>query len=123
MKKIDVLGLGIATQDILALTPRLPQSNDCFPIPALDMQGGGPVATALVTLSRLGARCAYLGPFAPDPTGKQIMAELRQYGIDIIQLSNAYRRRIICFCYFGRTGKRDALHFVSEKQCRRVGTG
>lgn len=83
MKKIDVLGLGIATQDILALTPRLPQSNDCFPIPALDMQGGGPVATALVTLSRLGARCAYLGPFAPDPTGKQIMNELRQYSIDI----------------------------------------
>lgn len=83
MKKIDVVGLGIATQDILALTPRLPQSNDCFPIPALDMQGGGPVATALVALSRLGARCSYLGPFAPDSTGRQIMDELLHYKVDI----------------------------------------
>jgi sugar/nucleoside kinase (ribokinase family) len=83
MKKFDVVGLGIATQDILALTPRLPKSNDCFPIPTLDLQGGGPVATALVTLSRLGSRCSYLGPFGPDQTGKQIMEELKQYGVDV----------------------------------------
>ncbi|PKN86209.1 MAG: hypothetical protein CVU46_08570 [Chloroflexi bacterium HGW-Chloroflexi-8] len=83
MKKYDVVGLGIATQDILALTPHLPQTNDCFPVPIVDMQGGGPVATALVTLSRLGSRCSYLGPFALDQTGRQIMSELKQYGVDI----------------------------------------
>jgi sulfofructose kinase len=82
MNDFDVVGLGIATLDILAQTPRLPASNDCFPIPRLDMQGGGPVATALVALSRLGARCAYLGALAQDETAAQIVAELEQYGVD-----------------------------------------
>ena len=83
MKKIDVVGLGIATQDILALTSRLPQSNDCFSIPGVEMQGGGPVATALVTLARLGASCSYLGAFAPDAIGAMIRNELEGYGVDI----------------------------------------
>ena len=56
MKQYDVVGLGLATLDILAQTPRLPNSNDCFPIATLEMQGGGPVATALVALSKLGCQ-------------------------------------------------------------------
>lgn len=83
MTKIHVVGLGIATQDILALTNRLPQSNDCFPIPSLELQGGGPVATALVTLSKLGASTSYLGAFAPDSTGQMIRDELQRFGVDL----------------------------------------
>ncbi len=82
MKKYDVLGLGLATLDILAQTPRLPKSNDCFPITALEMQGGGPVATALVALARLGADCLYLGSLAADDTARQIVTQLGGYGID-----------------------------------------
>ncbi len=82
MKQYDVVGLGLATLDILAQTPRLPNSNDCFPIAALEMQGGGPVATALVALARLGASCNYLGSLAADDTARQIIAELQRYGID-----------------------------------------
>jgi sugar/nucleoside kinase (ribokinase family) len=82
VKKYDVLGLGLATLDILAQTPRLPQSNDCFPIAALEMQGGGPVATALVALARLGAKSHYLGSLAADDTARQIVNQLGAYGID-----------------------------------------
>lgn len=83
MKKVDVVGLGLATLDILAQTPRLPQSNDCFPIAAVEMQGGGPVATALVALAKLGATCNYLGSLAKDDTAHQIIAELERYDIDL----------------------------------------
>jgi len=83
MKKYDVVGLGMATLDILAQTPRLPQSNDCFPIAAVEMQGGGPVATALVALAKLGASCNYLGSLAMDDTANQIITELESYGIDL----------------------------------------
>ena len=82
MKRYDVVGLGLATLDILAQTPRLPNSNDCFPIAALEMQGGGPVATALVALARLGASCHYLGSLSADDTALQIVAELQRSGID-----------------------------------------
>jgi sulfofructose kinase len=82
MNRFDVVGLGIATLDILAQTPRLPKSNDCFPIPLLEMQGGGPVATALAALARLGASCSYLGSFAMDDTAHHILTELENYGVD-----------------------------------------
>jgi len=82
VKPYDVVGLGLATLDILAQTPRLPNSNDCFPIAALEMQGGGPVATALVALSKLGGKCNYLGSMAADDTATQIISELHRYGID-----------------------------------------
>jgi sugar/nucleoside kinase (ribokinase family) len=82
LKHFDVVGLGLATLDILFQTPRLPNSNDCFPIAALEMQGGGPGATALVALSKLGANCNYLGSIASDDTATQIISELRRYGID-----------------------------------------
>lgn len=82
MKQYDVVGLGLATLDILVQTSRLPRSDDCFPIAALEMQGGGPVATALVTLSRLGSSCNYLGSLAADDTARQIIAELHRYGIE-----------------------------------------
>jgi sugar/nucleoside kinase (ribokinase family) len=81
LKQYDVVGLGLATLDILAQTPRLPNSNDCFPIAALEMQGGGPVATALVALAKLGASCQYLGSISADDTARQIIAELNGYGI------------------------------------------
>ena len=83
MKKYDVVGLGMATLDILAQTPRLPQSNDCFPIAAVEMQGGGPVATALVALAKLGASCNYLGSLAMDDTASQIISELKSNSIDL----------------------------------------
>jgi sugar/nucleoside kinase (ribokinase family) len=82
LKHYDVVGLGLATLDILAQTPRLPNSNDCFQIAALEMQGGGPVAPALVALNKLGANSKYLGSIASDDTATQIISELRRYGID-----------------------------------------
>lgn len=82
MTRFDVIGLGLATMDILVQTPRLPASNDCFPVERIEMQGGGPAATALAAIARLGASASYLGPFAPDETGKQIETELKSYGID-----------------------------------------
>jgi sulfofructose kinase len=81
-----VVGLGMATLDILTRTPKLPASNDCYAVDQIQMQGGGPVATALVALSRLGADCAYLGVQAPDDTGVQINDELRSYGIDLTRV-------------------------------------
>jgi sulfofructose kinase len=87
MKAKTVVGLGLATLDILTRTPRLPNSNDCFAIDQIEMQGGGPVATALVAISRLGGQCAYLGPGAPDDMGRQITAELERYGVDISHLT------------------------------------
>ena len=48
--------------------------------------GGGPVATALVALSRLGVRCRFCGVTGDDTAGMKIRDSLKQEGIDVMKL-------------------------------------
>ena len=82
MSKFDVIGLGLSTIDILTPVSHLPESNDVFEIYGIDIQGGGPVATAIVTLAKLGARAAYLGTIVKDRWGIMILNEFENYGVD-----------------------------------------
>ncbi len=82
MTRFDVVGLGLATIDILTATPRLPGSNEVLPVPEIAVQGGGPVATALVALARLGARTAYLGTVAQDTWGDRIVGDLANFSVN-----------------------------------------
>jgi len=79
----DVVGLGLATVDHLALISRLPEADGAMEAQAMDVQGGGPVATALVALARLGARTTYLGTLAGDSRGEFALAEFQRYGVDV----------------------------------------
>jgi ribokinase len=73
---VHVVGIGQCSWDYLATV-------DCFP--AIDTkkevgdwqeQGGGPVATALVTLARLGIPCIFHGVTGDDPEGEKIRESL-----------------------------------------------
>ena len=80
-KSIDVLGLGLSTIDILTPVSHLPVSNEVFEIRGISIQGGGPVATALTALGRLGASTTYLGTVARDHWGKMILDDFENYGV------------------------------------------
>ncbi|MAT41167.1 MAG: carbohydrate kinase [Anaerolineaceae bacterium] len=82
MPKFDVIGLGMATMDILTTVSHLPESNEVFAADDIRIQGGGPVATALVGLSVLGAKTSYLGTIAPDNWGNSILKEFEHYKVD-----------------------------------------
>jgi sugar/nucleoside kinase (ribokinase family) len=82
MSQYDVVGVGMATVDVLTVVPRLPKTDDVYRVVRTDLQGGGPVATALVALARLGADVAYLGVIAPDDWGQFILDDFRRYGVD-----------------------------------------
>ena len=82
MKNLDVVGLGLATIDIITPVSHLPESNEVFEIYGIDVQGGGPVATALVALAKLGAKTAYLGAISQSRWGSMIMEEFKQYNVD-----------------------------------------
>lgn len=82
MERLDVIGLGIATMDVLTRVPRPPKSDEVMPVSEITVAGGGPVATALVTLSRLGAKTEYLGTIAADSWGKMIRADLDREGVN-----------------------------------------
>ena len=84
-----VIGLGQATIDFLGVIPSFPAPDSKCELSSLTMQGGGPVATALVTLSRLGIRTAMVGMVGDDDFGLSIRDGLAKEGVDVSRLEVA----------------------------------
>ena len=78
----EIIGLGASCVDELALIPHLPKLDQGCPMLAYDRQGGGPVATAMVTVSRLGGSAGYIGIADSGARGRFIQAEFEKYGVD-----------------------------------------
>lgn len=77
----QVVGIGSALFDIL-------MTADCFPKEDTKLQGrdtkiqcGGPCATALVAMCKLGVQSEYMGTLGDDMYGSFILGEFRKYGV------------------------------------------
>jgi ribokinase len=81
-----VLGIGQCSLDYLALVNKYPRTNTKKEVLEWHEHGGGPVATALVALSRLGIRCRFYGVTGDDDAGIKIRDSLRQEGINVRKL-------------------------------------
>jgi len=82
-KRFDVIGLGYCSDDYLAIASQItPFDHDPGSLEDLIRDGGGPVSTALVTLSRLGARVAYTGSLGDDESGKFLFDQFLRAGVD-----------------------------------------
>ena len=79
---VDVIGLGCGCLDFLAIVPNLPELDDQVRSVQSTQQGGGEVATALVTLAKLGVSTSYLGRIGQDSAGYIIKREFEQYDVD-----------------------------------------
>lgn len=78
----DVVGLGIASWDLIGVASREPLMGAKQPLAQWTEASGGPVATALVTLARLGMRTAMITAVGNDGYGQRIRADLEHEGID-----------------------------------------
>ncbi len=78
----DVVGLGQCSYDLIGRLDEYPPLDHKAELTALVEQGGGPVATALVTLSRLGVQTALLGRVGDDRYGDDIRRGLADEGVD-----------------------------------------
>ncbi len=81
-----VVGIGQCAWDMLAVVDRFPQSDTKKEVLVWEEQGGGPVATALVTLSRLGVSCRFYGVTGDDREGGAIRQSLLEEGVDVTGL-------------------------------------
>ncbi len=82
-----VIGLGQCSLDILGQVDNYPALDEKAELNTLLVQGGGPVATALVTLSRLGVPVAMIGAVGDDDFGTQIRGGLLQEKVDCTYLA------------------------------------
>ncbi len=78
----DVFGLGQCAWDYIAEIDDYPPPDTKYEINALVLEGGGPVATALVALSRWGYSCHFSGVIGDDDIGREIISSLQQAHID-----------------------------------------
>ena len=82
--KIDLLGLGIAPVDFfvtVATYPACGKKVDGIAGSHL-IAGGGPVANALCTFSRLGGKAALISAFGDDTWGEFARRDLSRFGVD-----------------------------------------
>lgn len=81
-KKYDIVGIGAATVDYLSLVAEFPSQESVHKAIASEIDGGGPIATALVTAAKLGATTALIDAVGTDINGKYILQGLRAAGVD-----------------------------------------
>lgn len=81
-KPFSVIGLGVSTVDILSLVDHFPSNQGVQRAHNMVVQGGGPVATAIVTLARLGARTAMIDTVGDDWRAQILLDEFKQEGVN-----------------------------------------
>lgn len=87
VRDFDVVCIGLATQDTIALVSEHPSADGRVETRDLQRAGGGPAATAAVALARLGHRVAFVGAVGDDAIGKGIRASLADEGVDVDDLT------------------------------------
>lgn len=81
-----VAGLGQCCWDTLAVVDAYPAADSKVEAAAWEEQGGGPAATALVTLARFGVACRFAGVVGDDDAGTLIRRGLAAAGVDVAAL-------------------------------------
>ncbi len=110
MKKLelDCLGFGICPLDYLSILDPYPGLDEKMDVIASSVQGGGPVPTALATLSRLGAKVAFVGKIGADYEGRLICSELQRFKVNTdYMIVDKKARSLKAFIWVDKnTGKR-----------------
>ena len=83
----DIIGLGLATLDILIRLDELPTWEHGVGCSAVGLDGGGPVGTACVAAARLGARVGYVGTAGNDQLARLKIQSIQANGVDLSRLA------------------------------------
>lgn len=81
--RMKVAGLGQCSLDNLFIVDSFPEVDTKKEVIEWTTAGGGPVATALASLSRLGIDCSFYGIAGDDEAGQKIADSLKAEKVDI----------------------------------------
>lgn len=83
MGNVQIVGLGMAALDIILRSRDMPTWQKGTRMSAITIEGGGPVASAMVAVSRLGVSAGFIGTIGSDRLGKIKMQTLVEHGLDV----------------------------------------
>ena len=90
---IQVIGIGACVMDTLVTVPSFPKEDTKLRALSSKSAGGGPTATGLVAVSKLGVSAGYIGVLAKDNGGSFLLEDFKKYGVDIsqVEIKDGYR--------------------------------
>lgn len=108
MSAVDVVGVGLATVDEVFRVPTRPEFGASLRAAGHARACGGPAATALACLARLGVSTRFVGRVGGDAEGAFLRQELAGRGVDVTRLRFAAgaRTRIALVLVEAGTGER-----------------
>lgn len=78
---VEVVGIGAAVFDVLMTTNGFPKEDTKMQGIETKTQGGGPCATAMVAISKLGVSSEYMGTLGDDMYGTVMKEQFEHYGV------------------------------------------
>ncbi len=105
---LDLIGLGMATLDILLRVESMPTWERPGPVEAAELDGGGPVGTACAAAARLGARVGFVGTVGSDELARRKTEYLHVYGVDTSRMveRTGPERQVVIVYIDAATGER-----------------
>jgi len=84
---MDIIGLGLATLDILIRIKDMPTWQDCGSFSGFEMDGGGMAATACVAAAKLGAKVGFIGTAGDDENADRKLRSFHDAGVDLSRMA------------------------------------
>lgn len=99
MKK-TIVGIGACVMDTLYRVPKYPTEDTKCRATESKTAGGGPCATGLVAVRKLGADAAYIGNLSSDAGGRFLYSDFKKYGVDVsnVTVLDGYRSFTSVLC-------------------------
>src|SRR5580704_14942651 len=119
-QKFDLVGVGLNATDTLILVSHFPAYAGKVPIEEEILSPGGQVASAVVTVSKLGLRTKYIGSVGDDERGRVQLASLRETGINLddVEVRQNCPNQTAYIVIDQSTGERTV--FWSRPECLRI---
>lgn len=76
-----IVGIGANVYDTLITLKSYPKEDTKMRCESIRISGGGPCATGIVTASKLGAECAFIGNIADDNGGDFLKSDFERFGV------------------------------------------
>ena len=116
MKRLDVIGLGLAAVDVVIVVDAMPTWEVPGKAYELQIGGGGPAATATVAAAHLGCCVGFVGTYGCDDFGSRKRDELTNAGLDVSRMVRRdYPEDQIIIVYVERaTGERIFVSVARE---------
>lgn len=116
-KKFDAVGFGTNAVDYLIVVPKYPQFDSKIHLTEYLQAAGGQIASAMVGITRLGAKTAYIGRFGTDKEGDFGLETLKKEGVNTSYCEKIEdsRTQIAFILIEEKTGERTIIWNRDEK--------